>query len=401
MVEAVSTAFPERTEFRVVPTGVENSKDFSFVVIGDTGEGDASQLILKHQLVLLGNQPRVKFLVLSSDVIYPSGEMKDYESKFFLPFSGFSKPIYAIPGNHDWYDALEGFAATFFRPDSARTAMRARIEVDRKLTTTRDSRIESLIGTARELHSEYEIETGFQDCPFFKFETEQFFLIAVDTGVAKRVDPAQFEWLEDGLEQAEGKFKMVILGHPLYAGGVYQAAKNEDFASIHALLRRHHVDLVMAGDTHDLEYYKEPVSAQRAIHHFVNGGGGAYLSFGTALDWPRKAATESWAFYPSRAAVIGKLDRLTPSWKLPFWLWTKHLRAWPFSAEALSALFDYNMAPFFQSFTEVRVEPSAGRVRVLPYGIHGPLTWRELEKSADLSADEEDRPVEFVLAMPG
>ena len=43
----------------------------------------------------------------------------------------------------------------------------------------------------------------------------------------------------------------------------------------------------MAGDTHDLEYYAEPASGTApAVHHFVNGGGGAYLSFGVRLDWP-------------------------------------------------------------------------------------------------------------------
>ena len=52
--------------------------------------------------------------------------------------------------------------------------------------------------------------------------------------------------------------------------------------------------------------------------------------------------------------------------------------AWPFSAEWLSAVFDYNVAPFFQSFVEVKVEPSAHRVRVIPYGVHGRLTWGEV-----------------------
>jgi DNA repair exonuclease SbcCD nuclease subunit len=46
--------------------------------------------------------------------------MKDYERNFWLPMKGVHKPVYAIPGNHDWYDALEGFAATFFDSTSAR-----------------------------------------------------------------------------------------------------------------------------------------------------------------------------------------------------------------------------------------------------------------------------------------
>ena len=45
-----------------------------------------------------------------------------------------------------------------------------------------------------------------------------------------------------------------------------------------------------------------------------------------------------------------------PFWKQPFWYWIKWFNAWPFSVEALSGLFDFNHAPFFQSFMEVRVE---------------------------------------------
>jgi len=400
MVESVRKEFPERGGFLVNPGLDRDTTDFSFIVIGDTGEGDASQLVLKHQLTLLGHESRIKFLVLSSDVIYPSGEMKDYETKFFLPFMGFPKPIYAIPGNHDWYDSLEGFSATFFRPDSARASMKARIEVDRKITTTREQQINSYIQTAQRLSSQYDIRAGLQDAPYFKFQNDQFSLIAVDTGVAKRVDSDQLNWFENSLQQAGKRFKMVVLGHPLYAGGIYQAESNPDFASIHELIRRYHVDLVMAGDTHDLEYYREDPPESGPIHHFVNGGGGAYLSFGTALGWPGKPATGNWAFYPSRAAVVGKLDQLPPLWKRPFWLWTKHFEAWPFSAEALSALFDYNSAPFFQSFTEISVEPSKGRVRVLPYGIHGRLQWGDFQHSENFGQFQKESLAEFVIPFP-
>ena len=77
MVEAVKKEYGEAAGgpdfFRIFPEGLAGAKDFSFVVIGDTGEGDASQHILRDQLLLLGQKPEVKFLVVSSDVIYPSG----------------------------------------------------------------------------------------------------------------------------------------------------------------------------------------------------------------------------------------------------------------------------------------------------------------------------------------
>ena len=98
--------------------------------------------------------------------------MKDYEAKFWLPFKGVTKPVYAIPGNHDWYDALEAFAATFLRPDAARASIRARVEADLRVTSTTDGRIEELIAEAARLRQAYGVPTGFQRAPFFEVQTE-------------------------------------------------------------------------------------------------------------------------------------------------------------------------------------------------------------------------------------
>jgi uncharacterized membrane protein HdeD (DUF308 family)/3',5'-cyclic AMP phosphodiesterase CpdA len=405
MTRAVLAAAPAPETagtFAVSPPGVAG--DFAFLVIGDPGEGDASQHILRDQIIRAGADPDVRFMIIASDVIYPTGSMKNYEANFWLPFKGFAKPVYAIPGNHDWYDALEGFVATFFVADAARVAMRARVEADRRLTSTTDGRIAWLVEETARLRREYGVPTGFQRAPYFQIQTERFALLAVDTGVRRRVDPDQLAWLRAALERSRGKFKMVILGHPLYAGGGYQAGEDDEFAAIHRLLTEHQVEVVMAGDTHDLEHYVERYRAggeERVMHHLVNGGGGAYLSSGTALAWPSEAAVGEWAFYPSRAELVAKIDFHTPLWKWPFWIWTKHYGAWPFSVEWLSAAFDYNVAPFFQSFVEVRVEPSAGRVRLLPWGVHGRLRWADMQSSPRWRPDgsKPDNPVEIVVPL--
>src|SRR5262249_2213488 len=152
-------------------------------------------------------RPEVKFVVVSSDVIYPSGAMRDYEAKFWLPFMGTRKPVYAIPGNHDWYDALEGFAATFLRPEAARAALRARVEGDQRITSTADARIEELIGTATRLSELYRVPAQQQAGPFFQLQTGKFALFAVDTGVVRGTGPTQMAWLRAGLEAARGKTK--------------------------------------------------------------------------------------------------------------------------------------------------------------------------------------------------
>ena len=153
--------------FALTPPGID-SGDFSFVVIGDTGEGDASQHVLRDQLLTVANSADVRFVVISSDVVYPTGAMRDYEAKFWLPFKGVTRPVYAIPGNHDWYDALESFAATFFQTDAARASIRARVESDLRLTSTTDGRIESLLQEAARLRQEYRRPDRLSACAILR-----------------------------------------------------------------------------------------------------------------------------------------------------------------------------------------------------------------------------------------
>jgi 3',5'-cyclic AMP phosphodiesterase CpdA len=388
--------------FKVAPAGVDGSAPFSFVVIGDTGEGDASQHVLRDSLIRAAAADDVRFVVLSSDVVYPTGAMRDYETKFWLPFKGVTKPVYAIPGNHDWYDALEAFVATFFQPDAARVAMRARIHADGGVSSTTDGAIENLIGKAAFLRGQYGVSTGLQQAPFFQVQTPDFALLAVDTGVMRRVDREELAWLRAALEASRGKMVMAVLGHPLFAGGHDISTGDEDFMVVRRLLREYGVRVVMAGDTHDLEYYPEVVkgsAGEETVHHFVNGGGGAYLSFGTSLAWPAEPATAQWAYYPNRQDVVGKIAAATPWWKWPAWLWTRELGAWPSSPEWLSAMFDYNVAPFFQSFVVVTVNPAARTLTIRPWGIRGPLTWKDFERSPQAMPQGAslDQPVAWVI----
>jgi hypothetical protein len=91
--------------------------------------------------------------------------------------------------------------------------------------------------------------------------------------------------------------KLVISdGHPRFAGGrdIAQTGEGRDvsepseaFAALDRMLATHDTSIAMAGDTHDFEYYRESLGGNggRVMHRFVNGGGGAYLSIGTALDF--------------------------------------------------------------------------------------------------------------------
>jgi len=380
--------------FDVTVDGI-GSGDFSFLVIGDPGEGDPSQHALRDQLLLAARRDAVKFVVIASDVVYPVGAMKDYEPNFYLPLMGVEKPVLAIPGNHDWFNALDGFAANLMHPDTARAAIDARVKADLSLSSTTSDRIDQLIGSAARLRSLYRLRAGLQHAPFFELHAGGFSLIAIDTGIERRVDAKQLEWLTAALARSKGGLTMAIVGHPFYAAGRSQAGGGS-FKEVHDLLRSNGVQVMMAGDTHDFEYYRD----DRA-HYFVNGGGGAYLSIGTALDWPDRAALGDYAFYPRTDAVSAKLNAETPFWKWPAWWWIRRNGAWPFSVEALSAVFDFNRAPFFQSFAEVRVERSRHRVVIAVFGVDGALRWRDLQIGGAVmppGTSSEDA-VEFVLPL--
>ena len=405
MVDAVLTAIGGDLagSFQVHPAGVEGQQDFSFLVIGDPGEGDHSQYALIESYLTLGHRPDVKFLVISSDVIYPAGSMADYEFNFYYPFNGFEKPIYAIPGNHDWFDALEGFNANFLEPRAARAALEARVEADLHLTSTNTRRIDALIEQADRLRKLYNVDNNHQHGPFFELQTPDFALIAIDTGILRTVDERQWSWLKGALDRARGKFIMAIVGHPRFAGGNDTSIDDKEFAALYQLLADRGVAVAMAGDTHDFEYYKAGVAGgARDMHYFVNGGGGAYLSIGTAFDWPEQPPVRDWAFYPKLEDLKRKLDSETPLWKRPFLFWLERFGAWPIStAEPLSGIFDFNRAPFFQSFIEVRVERSAQRVHFLLHGAGGPLRWRDLQLGGAVlpQGAKPDDPVDFPMGL--
>ncbi len=400
---ALSKGVPREQVFAVDPGNVDG--DFSFIVIGDTGEGDASQMSLRNQLIAASQRERVKFLVLSSDVIYPDGKMKDYERNFYLPFHGFEKPIYAIPGNHDWFDANEGFNANFLDRDSAILSLKTRLAADLKtdLITT-DERFNEITNEADRLRHYYRIRNGLQRGPFFEFHTSGFSLIAADTGILRTLDPYEAAWLEQSLTRAGSNFKLVVLGHPFFVAGADTAQNDPEFQKIYETLKRFSVDVVMAGDTHDFEFYKQPYQSQlgpREMFHFVNGGGGAYLSIGTSVGFPGKPVLSDYAFYPRTDQLTAKIKNEAPFWKLPFLVWLERFQGYPFDQEMVSGAFDFNYAPFFQSFLEVSVERSQNRVRFLLYGVNGQLRWRDIQVGGQVRpADKaDDDLVEFIAPL--
>jgi len=66
--------------------------------------------------------PRGRILVLGGDQVYPAAEWDAYQERFVTPYTGAlpymhdgaERPLmFALPGNHDWYDGLTSFMRLF------------------------------------------------------------------------------------------------------------------------------------------------------------------------------------------------------------------------------------------------------------------------------------------------
>jgi hypothetical protein len=315
----------------------EDLGDFSFMVLGDTGEGDGSQYSVIP--AFLGASSGSEFAMIASDIVYPAGDVNEYVGKFFVPFAGYPQPIYATPGNHDWLDGLAGFMQHFCaaKPPSAkfrppRRAKWSRLALGLHGALWRRPRAldpETLV-QARELRGEAQARGPAQPNMYFCIDTPNLRIIAIDTGILGRLDHDQGEWL--GRVSAGPKPKLLISGKPIFSGAnmsprrilATDGGDGEDGSLLWSVLRdpSNNYVAMISGDVHHYERHSVRLPGGRSIECVISGGGGAFMSSSHQIPRvDRPDVDEStWVVYPTRAdslraysiSFLRKLRRLTP-----------------------------------------------------------------------------------------
>ncbi len=238
--------------------------EFSFVLMGDTGEGDASQYAVVP--VLVDGASDVAFGLICGDVQYPGGDVNAYVPTFHRPYDTWPAPVYAVPGNHDWYDGLEAFMHHLCGRPSPR--------FDRERWVR-----EGGPGLRDEPRQRQPVP---QRTPYFRIRTRSLTLVCIDAGIRNRLDADQARWLVE-VSAEPGPKVLVTGGEPLYSRGEQQrtplAGAPGGFADLHAVAfaPEHGYVAAVGGDTHNYQRY--PVAQDgRVVQCVVSGGGGAYLS---------------------------------------------------------------------------------------------------------------------------
>jgi hypothetical protein len=279
------------------------------------------------------------FMVICSDVIYPAGDANDYVDGFYIPYRDVPLPVYALPGNHDWYDSLNGFMWNFcgadrppaqlHRPEvkytwKERLARRlwspaSRPRYDR-LVPLREERAEALGSSPW---------APLQPGPYFAIELAHVLLVCVDSGISGPIDADQAAWLVEVSASSE-KPKVLLPGKPLidkmerhpgeFDGGAV-SRDGVEFASVDDVVRHEPFGYVAAigGDTHNFQHYEVG-----AFHYIVSGGGGAYLSATHTIPPPSALDADVTAFesYPTRTDSLVYFSRLMVPrlWQLVLWV---------------------------------------------------------------------------------
>src|SRR4051812_1925406 len=137
----LSQVFGARVDYRLIETfsGTQDPIDCSkgdevwFDFVADLGDGwDATyamaSLLAQDEIALRGANselklPRGQFLIMGGDEVYPVASRDNYQERVVAPYEaafpksdGEGPTLFAIPGNHDWYDGLISFTRLFCAP---------------------------------------------------------------------------------------------------------------------------------------------------------------------------------------------------------------------------------------------------------------------------------------------
>jgi hypothetical protein len=203
------------------------------------GDGNATERTQAGQVLIFGG-----------DEVYPYPSRAEYdvrtETPYKLAFAGRARPeVFAIPGNHDWYDSLVAFSRTFCRPERGFAGC-----------TTRQTR------------------------SYFALKLPaNWWLVAIDLQLGADLDEPQVQYFQKVAARMDDAARLIfcvpeprwILEDAYPTHDSYDEQTSTRFLEEKVFRRKARVFL-----TGDLHFYKRHANAE-GIQKITSGGGGAFL----------------------------------------------------------------------------------------------------------------------------
>jgi hypothetical protein len=249
--------------------------------------------------------PRGEILLFGGDTAYPVATAQEITNRVIVPFNqvletlpdGPARVLLGIPGNHDWYDGLDGFGRMFRRnaDDEEGVARPSVVGISQRM-------IERYAEWARQFVRGGKIEkpkalalTGYQPvqgASYFALPlTSRLHLFAVDRQL-RNLDTRQLRFFESWRMRYPDVSPLVLLPDPLFAFGKPSSTGTAMVEALGLDLETKPT-LLISGDVH---HYERMLHG--AVLHVTAGGGGAFLHpaplhrkgrLGAEVEWPSAA----------------------------------------------------------------------------------------------------------------
>lgn len=195
---------------------------------------------------------RGDLLIMGGDQVYPTASREEYERRLIAPYeaafprSDHPHPhLFAIPGNHDWYDGLVSFTRLFCQKTPPRR-----------------------IGG-------WELP---QKRSYFALKLpHRWWLLGVDIQLEADIDGPQLEYFQTVARQMKPGDRVILCTpRPDWIYGAHAAA-NLNYFEREILPKDVRVVLRLSGDVHHYRRHEHESEDGSKIHLIIAGGGGAFL----------------------------------------------------------------------------------------------------------------------------
>jgi hypothetical protein len=283
--------------------------------VADLGDGFDSTYavasLLAHKELAVGKEklPRGQMLIMGGDEVYPAASKQTYANQLHQPYvwafpdhdkkSDEGVPLFAIPGNHDWYDGLVLFLAWF----------------------------------CREKHTHFGSWRTQQRRSYFALQiTDKWWLWATDIQLADNMDQPQADYFAAIAKQMPEGSKIILCSAE--PGWLYTHTNSKSWGIMGYAIgiaeradRGLSIPLLLSGDTHHYSRY----DAGDGTQFVTSGGGGAFrhpthhLAKATKLGWVDRIKEISLAMLANPKKPERPEPAVYPSMNVSRWLLWRNL----------------------------------------------------------------------------
>ena len=289
---------PGRLKGSLYDADYSQESEIVFDYVADTGDGFDSTYslawLVSRDKLQIGEHtlPRGRFIILGGDQVYPTAERKEYWNRFNGPWEaaypwedGQRPDLFALPGNHDWYDGLTSFTRLFCQGGRQRSIGAWCTRQTRSYFAVKLPHDFWLWGIDIQLNADVDVP----QMEFFEAVAERMKKEAQNPRVI--LCTAEPAWVYSAVEDADGNpWEADERATAAWRRGRQTRPKarytlhrdREAFASLayfeDKLIRRKGLRLAatLSGDLHHYVRYEES-GAEEPIQRVTCGGGGAYM----------------------------------------------------------------------------------------------------------------------------